>query len=101
MAKTSKIEREKKVAFLVKHLKTKRRELVAIIKSAKTSYDERLEAQKTLAKLPRNSSATRLRNRCTETGRANGVYRKFGLCRNKLREYLMKGYIPGGRKASW
>lgn len=92
---------EKKVAQLVQSFAKKRQELVSIIKSADTSYDERLSAQKKLAKLPRNSSATRLRNRCSETGRPKGVYRKFGLCRNKLREYLMKGYVPGGRKASW
>ena len=101
MAKESKIAREKKVMHLVEKYKEKRAKLVEILKDSEASYEDREKAQLAISKLPRNSSKTRLRNRCAETGRPRGYYRKFGLCRNMVREYLMKGYIPGGRKASW
>ena len=72
-----------------------------IIRSPKSSYDERIAAIDKLKKLPRDSSPIRMQRRCNITGRPKGVYRKFGLGRNKLREQTMEGNIPGVRKASW
>jgi small subunit ribosomal protein S14 len=101
MAKNSMVQRELKRARLVaKHAK-KRSELKAIIKSVDASYDEKMMAVEKLQKLPRDSSAVRRQNRCRATGRPHGVYRKFGLCRNKIREAAMRGDIPGLVKASW
>lgn len=101
MAKTSMIEREKKRAKTVQKYAKKRSELKAKISDVSTSDAERWEAMLALQKLPRDSSAARMHNRCGVTGRPHGVYRKFGLGRNKLREYAMKGDIPGLVKASW
>jgi small subunit ribosomal protein S14 len=101
MAKTSMIEREHKRARTVKKYASKRNELKAAIKSVATSDEERWEAQQKLQALPRDASPTRQRNRCRVTGRSRGVYRKFGLGRNKLREAAMRGEIPGLVKSSW
>lgn len=101
MAKTSIIERQKKREETVKKYAKKRAELKAMSVDVNLSDDERWEAQLSLQKLPRNASPTRLRNRCALTGRPRGVYRKFGLARNKLREATMRGDVPGLRKASW
>ena len=101
MAKTSMIMREKKRAKLVKKYAKKRAQLKAIVRDLSVSDEERLAAQAKLSALPRDSSASRMRSRCAITGRAHGVYRKFGLGRNKLREAAMKGEIPGLTKASW
>lgn len=101
MAKTSIIEREKKRAKLVKKYALKRVQLKSIIADSKATEEERWAAQQQLQELPRNSSAVRQRNRCRLTGRAHGVYRKFGLARNMLRIYAMRGDIPGLVKASW
>jgi small subunit ribosomal protein S14 len=101
MAKVSMKMREKKRAILVKKYSTKRAELRAVLNDQEASFDEKMAAQKTLQMLPRDSSAARQRNRCRVTGRPHGVYRKFGLCRNKLREAAMRGDIPGLVKASW
>ncbi len=101
MAKKSKVERELKRAKRVKKYAAKRAELKAIIRNVKSSDMDRIEAQEKLNSLPRDSSASRQRNRCSVTGRPHGVYRKFGLGRNKLREAAMKGEIPGLTKASW
>ena len=79
----------------------KRAELFAIINNSKASDDDRTEARDKLGKLPRDSSPVRLRNRCALTGRPRGVFSKFGLGRNKLREIAMRGEIPGVTKASW
>ena len=79
----------------------KRAELKAIVANPKSSYEEKMEAQTKLQKLPRDASPVRQRNRCELTGRPRGVYRKFGLGRNKLREATMRGDVPGLRKASW
>jgi small subunit ribosomal protein S14 len=95
------VEREKKRAALVKKYAKKRAALKAIIESPDSSYDERADAVNKLQKLPRDSSASRVRNRCKVTGRPRGVYRKFGLARTKLRETAMRGEIPGLKKASW
>ncbi len=101
MAKTSLIEREKKRELLVKKYAPKRAELNAIINDQSKSEEERFQARLKLQQLPRNSSPTRLRNRCELTGRPRGTYRKFGLARSKLREIAMRGEVPGMTKASW
>ena len=101
MAKKSMVERELKREKLVKKYAAKRAELKAIIRSQNSSEDERAAAQAKLNSLPRDSSPVRQRNRCSITGRPHGVYRKFGLGRNKLREAAMNGEIPGLTKASW
>jgi small subunit ribosomal protein S14 len=101
MAKVSMIEREKKRARTVAKYAKKRAELKAIIRDPKVSDEERWEAQLKLQKLPRNASPVRQHNRCRVTGRPHGFLRKFGLCRNKLREHAMKGDVPGLVKASW
>ena len=101
MAKTSMVNRDIKRAKLVKKYATKRAELKKIIANPKSSYEEKSEAQTKLQKMPRDASASRVRNRCALTGRSRGVYQKFGLGRNKLREATMKGDVPGLRKASW
>ncbi|MGF6494298.1 small subunit ribosomal protein S14 [Luteibacter sp. 621] len=101
MAKTSMIERDLKRSKLAKKYAAKRAELKAIVLSATASYDEKMEAQTKLQKLPRDASPSRQRNRCALTGRPRGVYSKFGLGRNKLREATMRGDVPGLRKASW
>ena len=86
---------------LVKRYAAKRAALKETIRNVKTSDEERAVAQAKLNALPRDSSPSRLRARCALTGRPHGVYRKFGLGRNKLREAAMKGEIPGLTKASW
>ncbi len=101
MAKTALINRDNKRRATVKKYSAKRAELIAIIRNAKASDEERHEALSKLQQQPRNASPVRLRNRCALTGRPRGVYRKFGLGRNKLREIAMRGEIPGMIKASW
>jgi small subunit ribosomal protein S14 len=101
VAKTSLIEREKKRELLVKKYAPKRAEFKAIIDDQSKSEEERFQARLKLQQLPRNSSPTRLRNRCELTGRPRGTYRKFGLARSKLREIAMRGEVPGMTKASW
>lgn len=101
MAKTSMIEREKKRIKMVKKYAKKRAGLKAIIGDSKAAMDVRMDAQHELQKLPRDASPVRLQKRCRITGRPRGVYRKFGLSRNKLREATMRGDVPGLRKASW
>jgi small subunit ribosomal protein S14 len=101
MAKTSMINRDIKRAKLAKQHGAKRDALKKIISSTTTSYEEKIEAAVKLQKLPRDSSPCRQRNRCVITGRSRGVYSKFGLGRNKLREATMRGDVPGLRKASW
>ena len=101
MAKTSMIEREKRREKLVKQHAVKRAKLREIISSPKATDDEREDAQRKLQSLPRDSAASRMRNRCAITGRSRGVYRKFGLGRSKLRELALHGEVPGVIKASW
>jgi small subunit ribosomal protein S14 len=101
MAKTSMINRDIKRKKMVLKFAEKRAELKAIVANPKSSYEEKMEAQTKLQKLPRDASPVRQRNRCELTGRPRGVYRKFGLGRNKLREATMRGDVPGLRKASW
>ncbi len=101
MAKTSMVNRETKRTKLVKKFAARRDALKKIISSPTASYDDKAEAVIKLQKLPRDSSPARQRNRCVLTGRSRGVYSKFGLGRNKLREATMRGDVPGLRKASW
>ena len=101
MAKTRMIEREKRRGKLVKQHAAKRARLKETIRSSKSTDSEREEAARKLQSMPRDTSASRLRNRCAITGRPRGTYRKFGLARTKLREATMRGDIPGLRKASW
>jgi small subunit ribosomal protein S14 len=101
MAKKSMVNRDVKRAKLIQKYAAKRAELKAIVLSATASYDEKMEAQSSLQKLPRDASPVRLTTRCALTGRPRAVYAKFGLGRNKLREATMRGDVPGLRKASW
>ena len=101
MAKTAVINRNEKRRKTVKKFEVKRTALLAIINDFKQPEDERMAARMQLQQLPRNASPTRVRNRCNLTGRPRGVYSKFGLGRNKLREIAMRGEIPGMTKASW
>lgn len=101
MAKKSMIQRELKRAKMVARYANKRSRLKAIISNVNSSDEEKQLAQAKLNSLPRDSSPIRQRKRCAITGRPHGVYRKFGLGRNKLREAAMSGEIPGLTKASW
>ena len=101
MAKTSSIQRNLKRIRLVAKFKKKREELKKIIKNKKLPLDERFTAQLKLAKLPRNSAKTRIRNRCEITGRPHGVYRKLKISRIALRKLASDGKIPGMTKSSW
>ena len=101
MAKLALINRENKRAKTVAKYAAKRAELLAIINNAKLSDEERMEARLKFQQLPRNASPSRQRNRCALTGRPRGVFRKFGLARNKLRDIAMRGEVPGMTKASW
>ena len=101
MAKVSMKQREKKRTCLVKKYSEKRSSLREVLNDQEASFEDKMSAQKKLQMLPRDSASVRQRNRCRITGRPHGVYRKFGLCRNKLREAAMRGDIPGLVKASW
>jgi small subunit ribosomal protein S14 len=101
MAKKSMIAREEKRNKLVKKYAEKRNALKEIVRNQNASFEDKEIAVLQLQKLPRDSSYSRLRNRCKLTGRPHGYYRKFGLCRNKLREATMRGDVPGLGKASW
>jgi small subunit ribosomal protein S14 len=101
MAKLALVNREQKRRATVKKYAAKRAELIALTQNTKLSEEDRYSARLRLQQLPRNASPVRLRNRCTLTGRPRGVFRKFGLGRNKLRDIAMRGEIPGVIKASW
>ena len=101
MAKTSMINREEKRTKLVKRFAQKRAKLRDMAKDLSIGEEERKEARIKLNMMPRDSSPSRRRNRCSLTGRSRGYYRKFGLGRNKLREAAMRGDVPGLVKASW
>jgi small subunit ribosomal protein S14 len=101
MAKLSLKNREAKRAKMVAKYAAKRAELTATINNVKLGDEERMGARLTLQQLPRDSSPVRQRMRCALTGRPRGVFKKFGLCRNKLREIAMRGEVPGMTKASW
>ncbi len=101
MAKIAVINREQKRRDTVKKFAAKRAALLAIVTNMSLSEEERFAARQKLQALPRDASPVRLRNRCALTGRPRGTFRKFGLGRTKLREYAMRGEIPGVVKASW
>lgn len=101
MAKLALINRQAKREKLVAKFAAKRAALEKVINDQSLPEEERYQARLKLQALPRNASPTRLRNRCAITGRPRGVYRKFGLGRNKLREIAMRGEVPGLVKASW
>ena len=101
MAKLSLINRDIKRAKLAEKFAPKRAALKAIIDDQSRTDEERYQARLQLQQLPRNSSPTRQRNRCAVTGRSRGVYSKFGLTRHKLREFSLRGEVPGMIKASW
>lgn len=101
MAKKSMVAREKKRTRIAAKYAAKRAALKATLVSVKASDEEKWEAQVQLQKLPRDANPIRQRRRCQITGRPHGVYRKFGLCRNKLREAAMRGDVPGLVKSSW
>ncbi len=101
MAKTSMIQKELKKESVVKKYSLIKNKLKKDIFDLSLSLEERSLAKNKFYSLPRNASKIRLTRRCKITGRPHGVYRKFGLSRNKLREMAMKGYIPGIIKSSW
>jgi small subunit ribosomal protein S14 len=101
MAKTSSVEKNNRRRRLVAQHAEKRKRLKAIADDVKRPAEERFAARIKLAEMPRNSSATRIRNRCELTGRARGYYRKLRMCRNQLRDLASQGLIPGMTKSSW
>ena len=101
MAKLSSINKNNRRKALVKKYAKKWAELKAIAADLDRPMDERFAARLKMAKLPRNSHPTRVRNRCALTGRARGNYRKFGLSRLMMRELASQGMIPGVTKSSW
>ncbi len=101
MAKKSAIEKNKRRARLVKRYAEKRARLLAIANDKSLPLEEQFAARIKLAQLPRNASATRVRNRCEVTGRPRGYYRKFKMSRISLRELGSQGQIPGLVKSSW
>ena len=101
MAKKSSIEKNDRRKACVLKYAAKRRELKAVIRSLKTSPEDRAKAYAALRDLPRDSSATRVRNRCNMTGRARAYIGTFGLGRMAFRDLALNGFIPGVRKASW
>ena len=101
MAKLAVVLRDQKRRKTVEKFKAKRKALLEVLGSPGASDEEKEAARARLQKLPRDASPSRLRNRCALTGRPRGVYRKFGLARNKLRELALRGEVPGVIKASW
>jgi len=101
MAKTSSVEKNNRRRKLVAQFAPKRAKLKELAKDQKKTPEERFAARLKLAQMPRNSSKTRIRNRCELTGRSRGYYRKLKLCRNQLRELASQGLIPGMVKSSW
>ncbi|MFN4274257.1 MAG: 30S ribosomal protein S14 [Aliihoeflea sp.] len=101
MAKTSAVEKDKKRRQMVSRFAAKRAELKKTIMDQSKPMEERFRAQLELAALPRNSSKTRIRNRCEVTGRSRAYYRKLRMSRIALRELGNSGLIPGLVKSSW
>ncbi|MCC6783228.1 MAG: 30S ribosomal protein S14 [Planctomycetes bacterium] len=101
MAKTSSVHKNLRRRRTVERFRVKRTKLMAIIRDDKLPMEERDAARRKLMKLPRDSSATRIRNRCNLTGRSRAYLRKFGLCRIAFRELALLAEVPGVRKASW
>lgn len=101
MAKKSSVEKNKKRMKLAQRYNEKRLALKAKVKDASLSWEERLEAQKQLQRIPRNASPVRIRNRCALTGRPRGYIGLFDLSRIKFRELALLGFLPGVKKTSW
>ena len=101
MAKQSSVNKNNRRRKMVAQFAAKRKKLKAIAGDLKKPTEERFAARLKLSQLPRNSSATRIRNRCELTGRSRGYYRKLRVCRNMLRELASQGLIPGMVKSSW
>lgn len=101
MAKKSMIAREHKRTKMVAKYAQKRAAIKAVLRDPNATDEEKWDAQVKLQKLPRDASPVRQQRRCQITGRPHAVYRKFGLCRNKLREAAMRGDVPGLVKSSW
>jgi small subunit ribosomal protein S14 len=101
MSKVCMTERENKRRATVEKFAAKREALLAVINDQNESHENRMAARKKLQSLPRNASPVRLRSRCAITGRPRGVFSKFGIGRNKLRQLMMNGEVPGVTKASW
>jgi len=101
MSKISLVERNKKRIKMSKSLSNKRQKLLAVARDRNAKPEDIFEANLKLAKLPKNSSVVRVRNRCALSGRPRGYYRKFDMCRIALRELANEGKLPGVRKASW
>ncbi len=101
MAKKSMMAREAKRARLAQRYAARRAELRKRVKDESLDYEQREAAMYALQKLPRDSARVRRRNRCSLTGRPHGYFRKYGLSRNKLREVILMGQVPGVTKSSW
>jgi small subunit ribosomal protein S14 len=101
MAKKSKIAKNNKRKVLIERYADRRAELITIIKDPEASYEDKREAYAAIAKMPRDASATRYRNRCNVSGRPRAYFRQFGLSRIALRDMAHRGELPGIRKASW
>ena len=101
MAKKSNIAKNEQRAVIIDRYAEKRAELLKIIKDPEANYDAKREAYAKIAKMPRDASATRYRNRCGVSGRPRGYFRKFGMSRLALREHAHNGELPGIRKSSW
>jgi small subunit ribosomal protein S14 len=101
MAKKSAIERNNKRKRLVERFAGKRAQLKAIARDQERPIEERIEAQMKLSAMPRNSSQTRIRNRCEVSGRPRAFYRKLRMSRIALREFASRGEVPGMVKSSW
>ena len=101
MAKLALINRNEKRRKMIEKYAAKRADLVAVVNDVSRTDEERFEARLKIQALPKDSSPVRLRNRCQLTGRPRGVFRKFGLGRSKLRDFVMRGEVPGVTKASW
>jgi small subunit ribosomal protein S14 len=101
MAKLALVLRQQKRVKTVAKFKARRAQLLEVIQNSRATDEAKETARAKLQRLPRDASPVRLRNRCALTGRPRGVYRKFGLGRNKLRDLALKGEVPGIIKASW
>ena len=101
MAKKSKIAKNEQRKVLIERYAERRAELKKVINDPEASFDEKRAAYAAIAKMPRDASATRYRNRCGVSGRPRGYFRKFGMSRLALRELAHNGELPGVRKASW
>lgn len=101
MAKKSKIAKNRRRKVLTDRYAERRAELLSVIKDPDASYEEKRDAYAQIAKMPRDASATRYRNRCGVSGRPRGYFRQFGMSRIALRDLAHRGELPGIRKASW